>query len=404
VNAFFRSYISAFKGLSVESWMLSLVMLLNRIGSMVIPFLTVYLISVLHFKTDEAGLVMSCFGLGSLTGSILGGWLTDKFGNFWVQFLSLLLTVPIFILLSHLTTVWEVCIAIYIFSSINECFRPANSAAITHYAKKDNITRSFSLNRMAINLGFSFGPALGGFLAAISYMWLFYGNSIASFITAIVFFAYFFNHKERRKEAPSENLLNVPVKILSPYRDKWFLIFSFFCFLFACVFFQLLSILPIFYEEKLNFSQGTIGLLLASNGMFVFVTEMMIVQYLDNRFNIHNNVVIGCLFLLSSFCLLMINDSLFSCFVAMILLSFSEILFFPFTSTITARCSIEKNRGAYMGLNGLSIAAAFVVMPYLATKIIVLFSYQTLWIINIFILSIAALGFYWVKKNMVFVE
>src|SRR5690554_7003255 len=91
---------------------------------------------------------------------------------------------------------------VLLFSFINECFRPANSASIALYAKKENLTRSFSLNRLAVNLGFSFGPALGGFLAAISYAWLFYGNSIASLIAAFVFFWYFF--KRRSEEHTSE--------------------------------------------------------------------------------------------------------------------------------------------------------------------------------------------------------
>ena len=101
---------------------------------MVIPFMTVYLTTVLGFETDEAGLVMSCFGIGALLGSVIGGWLTDKIGAFHVQFFTLLFTAPVFIILSFLHTVQEVCVAIFVLSLINECFRPGNSAAITSYA------------------------------------------------------------------------------------------------------------------------------------------------------------------------------------------------------------------------------------------------------------------------------
>src|SRR5690554_7683752 len=147
MNKLFQSYKSSFQGLSSESWMLSLVMLLNRVGGMVIPFLTVYLITELNFETDEAGIVMSCFGIGGLLGSIVGGWLTDKIGSFYIQFLSLLLASPIFIVLSTLETVLEMSLFVLLLSFINECFRPANSASIALYAKKENLTRSFSLNR-----------------------------------------------------------------------------------------------------------------------------------------------------------------------------------------------------------------------------------------------------------------
>src|SRR5690606_17139294 len=104
---------------------------------------------------EAAGLVLSCFGIGSVGGSWLGGWLTDRFGEFRTQYLSLFLSVPVFCLMPFFTTEFGLAGMILLQSTISEAFRPANSVAITKYAKKTNITRSFSLNRMAVNLGFS---------------------------------------------------------------------------------------------------------------------------------------------------------------------------------------------------------------------------------------------------------
>src|SRR5690606_19922208 len=76
-----------------------------------------------------------------------------------------------------------------------------NSVSIAYYAKPQNLTRALSLNRMAINLGFSIGPALGGLLAAFSYNWLFYGNGISAALAGFVFYAYF------RRRAGNEKAL-----------------------------------------------------------------------------------------------------------------------------------------------------------------------------------------------------
>ncbi len=65
--------------------MLALVMLINRTGAMVLPFLSIYMTQALNFTIKEVGVVLACFGLGAVTGSWLGGWLTDRYGNFWVQ-------------------------------------------------------------------------------------------------------------------------------------------------------------------------------------------------------------------------------------------------------------------------------------------------------------------------------
>nr|WP_228439990.1 MFS transporter [Chryseobacterium phocaeense] len=175
-------YTGSFKGLSEESWMLALVMLINRAGSMVLPFLGVYMTAHLHFSIENSGIVLSFFGIGSVLGSWLGGLITDKIGEYRVQSLSLLLSVPLFCMIPLFKTEVGLASIILIQSIVSETFRPANSVAITKYARPENITRAFSLNRMAVNLGFSIGPALGGILSAISYEFLFFTNALAALL------------------------------------------------------------------------------------------------------------------------------------------------------------------------------------------------------------------------------
>lgn len=248
MKEFLRLYLDAYRGLSTPAWMLALVMLINRSGAMVIPFLGIYMINHLSFSLEDTGMVLSCFGVGAVTGSFIGGWLTDKVGHFKVQLFSLIFTVPMFFLLPELNTVIKLALGVFALSVISETFRPANSVSIAYYSKPDNIIRSFSLNRMAMNLGFSIGPALGGFLAAISYTFLFYGNAIAAFCSAILFFIYFRNRKGNEKTepevaVPESKAAVVPVK--SPYKDVLFMLFSLLCSIFTICFLQLLSTLPL---------------------------------------------------------------------------------------------------------------------------------------------------------------
>ncbi|HCX21257.1 MAG TPA: MFS transporter, partial [Cytophagales bacterium] len=166
-------YKNAFGGLSPAAWMLALVIFINRSGTMVIPFLSVYLTSSLGFTLVETGWVMGAFGLGAIVGSFLGGWLTDKIGNFKIQTFSLIGGGVMFFALSQVKDFYPLTIFIFCVSVISEMMRPANQISVASYAKPENVTRAFSLNRMAINLGFSVGPALGGLLAAVSYDSLF---------------------------------------------------------------------------------------------------------------------------------------------------------------------------------------------------------------------------------------
>ncbi|MGH2624683.1 MAG: MFS transporter, partial [Sphingobacterium sp.] len=251
MKTIFRFYINSYRGLSPAAWLLALVMLINRTGAMVIPFLGIYMSAELGFSITQIGLVLGCYGLGSVCGSWLGGWLTDRFGNFKVQTWSLILVIPLFIILPNFKGFEELALMIFMLSLVSDTFRPANSVSVARYAKPENITKAYSLNRMAINLGFSIGPAMGGFLAKFSYDWIFYGNAIAAGCAALVFI-YFFKDREPQTDnlqlMPKENEgKKIPKK--NAYRDKLFIIFNVLCCLFSMSFFQLLGTLPLFYKD-----------------------------------------------------------------------------------------------------------------------------------------------------------
>ena len=165
------NYIDSFRGLSKEVWWLSLITLINRAGTMVIPFLSLYLTESLDFSLSNVGWIMSAFGLGSVFGSWLGGKLTDKIGYYKVMLFSLFTTGFLFIGLQYLTTFSSFCVGIFLVMLVADTFRPAMFVALSAYSKPENKTRSVTLIRLAINLGFSAGPAIGGLI--ITYLHVF---------------------------------------------------------------------------------------------------------------------------------------------------------------------------------------------------------------------------------------
>lgn len=408
MKKFIRLYISAYSGLSQPAWMLSLVMLLNRMGAMVIPFLGLYMTEHLHFTLKETGLVLSFFGIGAISGSYIGGRLTDLVGHFKVQASSLFLSVPLFFVVPLLQTPFQLSIGILVLSLVTEIFRPANSVSIAYYAKPENLTRALSLNRMALNLGFSIGPAVGGFLAALSYNWLFYGNGLSAALAGFVFYAYFRRRKgnerllnknaSQQKNALGSGLKN-EAQVRSPYRDKYFLIFSFLCLLFAICFFQLLSTLPLFYKQEFHLEDSGVGLILAFNGFIVFLLEMLLVHLAEKKMTTFQSIVFGTLLLSISFALLLIHSGIWVLFVAMFIFSVSEIFVLPFTSTVTLKRAHKSNQGAYMGLNGLAFSAAHIVSPSLGTQIAANYGFDALWLSIAIVSLLVTFGFYFLRNK-----
>lgn len=395
-------YTNSFKGLSKESWMLALVMLINRSGSMVLPFLGVYMTAHLKFSIENTGIVLSFFGIGSVIGSWFGGFITDKFGEYRVQYLSLLLSVPLFCLIPLFKTEIGVAAIILLQSIVSDSFRPANSVAITKYAKPENITRAFSLNRMAINLGFSIGPALGGILSAISYEFLFYSNAFAA-LSAGILYIIFFNKRNKLAKLKARKVKEAIEikKENSPYKDGKFLIYCFLCMLFSICFFQLFSTLTIFYKERAHLSQQNIGYLLGYSGFIVVLLEMGLVQAAEKYLNLARTMFLGTLICGLSYAMLGFDYSIITLIISMTLLSVGEIWALPFMSTITALRSGKNNKGAYMGLNGIAFSIAFIITPYLGTLIAEKFGFTILWIGTGILLTSTATAFYFLIPWMI---
>jgi predicted MFS family arabinose efflux permease len=391
-------YRNAYGGLAPSSWMLALVMFINRSGSMVVPFLSVYLTQSLHFSLEQAGVILTIFGAGAMVGSLLGGWLSDRIGPFRVQLLSLLLGGSLLLVLATLKTFLLLAAGIFVMSVTVECLRPANTASVALYARPENVTRSFSLNRMAVNLGFSIGPALGGLLASIAYEWLFIADGITC-IAAGLFFYFYFRGKRRNPSAPAAEATFEPVPTRSPYRDPRFLAFVVFTTGYAVIFFQFFTTLPLYYRQVYGLSEAMIGLLLGFNGLLVFLFEMIVIHLIGKRPAFRQLVVLGTLLCGVSYALLNVATGMAVLVLAMILVTFSEIFAMPFMITYTINRAGEKHRGAYIGLYTLAYSLAFMLAPYVGTQLVAGYGFTTLWWAAGIASVPTALGFFAVMRD-----
>lgn len=308
---------------------------INRSGAIVLPFLGVYVSGSLHYNLTQTGLILSSYGLGSVSASILGGWLTDRFGHFKVQFLSQLIGGLLYFCFINVQQFEYLAMGVFLLGLVNDCIRPSNATAVAQYATTETLPRAFSLNRIAINLGFIIGSAVGGLLSAISFKWLFVANGITGILAAIFFFIYFIHEKPHATLQPEKERVN-PSPIGSPYKDYLFIFFVFLCICFAVIFYQLFSTLPLYYQQVYHLSQENIGLLMSFNGLVVLLTEMFLVSLIAKYIKKWLAVVAGVFLLGVSFMLLNMVEHASILLVSMLLFSLSEIMAMPFMSAITA--------------------------------------------------------------------
>jgi MFS family permease len=389
-------YKNAYMGIPRPAWWLALVMFVNRSGTMVIPFLTVYLTHE-GYTLQEAGYVMGAFGLGSIVGGYLGGRLTDRFGFFYIQFFSLFINGIFFIVLGQMHSLWQYALCIFLLSSLGEAFRPANAAAIAAYSNDSNRIRCYSLNRLAINLGWSIGPAVGGVLASISYSYLFWADGLTCMAASFLLFAGLSPSKQPKqaKAKPRKNEATT-----TAYNDKPFLQGMFYLFLVGLVFFQLFSVLPAYYKTELNLNEATIGWILAMNGLLIAAIEMVLVYKLENRRSSLLYIMTGSLLMGTAFLALGAGKTITIAVASMIIVTFGEMFLFPFLNNFWVKRSTENNRGQYAALYTMSFAAATVLAPTLATQLAAWLGFSILWVVDFFLCTFAAIGFYFLKKSL----
>jgi len=390
--SFIQLYKNAYTGLSRNSWYLSAVMLINRSGTMVVPFMSIYCIKQLHFTIVQAGIVMTMFGIGSISGAFVGGKLTDKIGFYDLQVGALLSGGVLFILLGYQHTFITVCLVTFILSFCNESFRPANSTAIAHYSTPENKTRSYSLNRLAINLGWAFGAGLGGFIASVNYHLLFWVDGITNILAALLLL----------KLMPRASVVNTIKKIeegiqkISPYKDGPYLFFILFSTLFGMCFFQFFIMEPVFYKLNWHFSERFIGFLMALNGILIVAVEMLLVHNLEGKKHGLVYVVSGVLLGAVCFVLLIyLPGSIAAALIVVILITFSEMLSMPFLNTFWISRSNEYNRGEYAALYTMSWSAAQICAPVLGGVIIAYGGFNLLWWALCGLSLVAGVG-YWI--------
>lgn len=358
---------------------------------MVVPFLTIYCTQKLNFSIVQAGTIMALFGMGSVVGAFIGGKITDKLGFYYLQVGALISGGFMFILLGFLETFLSLAIGTFILSMCNEGFRPANSSAVAHYSTEKTRTRSYSLNRMAINLGWSFGGAMGGFFASIDYHLLFFVDGLTNIFAALILIKLLPAVKKiKNKDKPSE----IATK-KSAYRDKAYLAFIVLSTLFASCFFQLFTLQPVFYKSEWHLSEQFIGGLMALNGLLIVVFEMLLINKIEGKKPSLYFIGLGTIITGFSFAILDILPALaLVAIISTIIISFGEMFAMPFMNTFWTSRSNNENRGEYAALYTISWSVAQIIGPLYGSFLVNYGGYSLYWWTISAICIITATGFY----------
>jgi predicted MFS family arabinose efflux permease len=351
-------------GLPREIWALAAATLVNRMGTMALPFLVLYLTRSLRFPAAQAALVLTAYGAASLFASPLGGRLCDRLGALRVMMGSLVLTGLLLLAFPFVRSFPAVLALALGWSVVNEMGRPANLTAMTTLVPADQRKAGIALIRLAVNLGMSIGPAVGGFLAAVSFRSLFVVDAATSLAgAAVAWLGLRHGVLNRRLESAPGTHGQSPTGVL---RDRRMLSFLAAVVLVSIVFFQHLGPMALFLVDGMHLRESTFGLLFAINTVLIVLLEIPI-NLATAHWPHRASLVLGCVLTAAGFGALGLATSVWTAAATVVVWTFGEMILFPSMSSFVADAAPVQRRGEYMGAYSMAFGIGFTLGPGLGT-------------------------------------
>lgn len=380
------------KGLPKEMWIIAVSVLINRMGTMVLPFLVIYLTTKIGLKTGTAGFVFTAYGLGGLITAPLAGKLSDKIGPFKLIKLSLFFSGLLLLFYPLFTDYTSILIITFIWSVVSESARPAGLSLISQVVEPEKRKTAFALNRLMINLGMSIGPVIAGFLIQYHTTMLFYLDGATSLL-AVLFLLFFPVILYKGNSADN----NEPIKENSEHKlvikDLRFIYFLISLLPVSMVIFQFFGALPLFLVEDLKFATSTVGIVLSVNTILIIFVEVPLNTAMSH-WEERKSLALGAILLGAGFGAMAFADSVLTIIITVVIWTFGEMIIFPSSATYVAEIAPENVRGEYMGYLQMVHSLAITLGPWLGTKIYEIYGAGILWIITFFVGILSAVMMY----------
>jgi MFS family permease len=383
------------RGLPREIRILFAATLVNRCGTMVLPFLVLYLTRELAISVSRAALALTVYGIAALVTMPIAGRLTDRLGALFVMRCSLLLSgfvLFLFPLAHHFAAILAIT---FVFAILNESVRPPSLALVSDLVRPKQRKQAFALSRLAVNLGMSLGPAIGGILAVYSFRFLFFVDGATSIMAGLVLiFAWPGTRhtktsepqwddpedlgREIEAEGPALLAAPHPAADLRAFRNPRMLYFLVALIPTQIVFFQLTSTLPVFLVRYLKLPESFYGTVFTLNTLMIVALEVPL-NNATAHWSHRRTLTLGALLYAIGFGSFALAKGPAGIFAAVAVWTFGEMILMPGSAAYAAEIAPAGMRGEYMGLYTMSFSFGFSVGPWLGAMLLESRGPQTLW-------------------------
>ena len=341
-----------FKYFDKRVWYLVAIRVINALGfSIILPFISIYLYSEQGVPMTIVGSLFLGAALVRAMTQLLGGGISDRTGRRKVMIVAGIGRTLAFLLMAA-AIYWDFpiyIIGVFIILSygFGAMFMPAADALISDVVNPKDRVEAYGYQRIGLNIGWTIGPAIGGYLASISYHLLFLIPSFFFFIVVLI--VLFFISETGNGQPRSEFNLN-SIKQIAKHRA--FILYGFLSLLIFSTITQTYSTLSVYSVEMVKISKIQLGYLYSINGLVIILFQLPGIKWI-NRMSLTTALSLGGFLAGFSYIVVALSSHFYMLAIAVCFLTFGEIFFIPAGTALTSNWAPESKKGIYLGLYGL---------------------------------------------------
>ncbi|WP_214416342.1 MDR family MFS transporter [Sphaerisporangium fuscum] len=348
-------------GLPRAFWVLFGGTFVNRLGTMVEPFIGVYLTQARHMPLATAGVVMAVFGVGSLLSQLVAGWLADHIGRRATLTGGMVATAAAMIVLGYSTSLPAIVAVMAVLGLVVDAYRPASQAMVTDLISPDDRPRAFGLLFWAINMGFAVAMVAGGWLAQSGFTWLFWIDALTSLAFGLLVWRAVPETRPEKNGHEGGGFAEV-------LKDRLMVAYVLFSLLYTFVYLQAFTTMPLAVTGQ-GLPTTSYGVAMAVNGLLIVLVQPLISPWLSKR-DPSLMLAIGMAVVGVGFALTALVSTTAGYAATVAVWSIGEVLTAGMAGAVVAALAPAHLRGRYSGLYGFAWSVGGLLAPLIGTRLL----------------------------------
>ncbi len=369
-------------------------------GALLYPFFALYITSKFGVGMTQVGILFATFSVSGFIGTSIGGALADRLGRKVMVIFGLIASSVSAILMGLVNSIEAFFILALLVGLLSNSAGPAHQAMITDLLPENKRAEGFGLFRVIFNLAVVIGPAIGGLLAARSYLLLFVTDAVISLISAGIVYLYIPETKpEAQPGVQEESLLGTFAGYGKVLKDSLFMFFIFASILTGLVYMNMNTTLGVYLRDSHFVPESGYGMILSLNAAMVVLFQFPITRRIEDKPPMLI-MALGAALYAIGFAMYGFVSAYVMFLVAMVVITIGEMLIAPVAQALTAQFAPEDMRGRYMAVFSISWSVPFAIGPLLAGLVLDNANPDYLWYLAGMIGFFAVLSFLWLHRQI----